>query len=330
MFLPSTNLRRMIERLMKEYTVVAPVRVEKNAIPARISPSDLEKVDLGVKSPFPFKYLIYPPRQRMLTYRGDDIEVPSIDERTVAIGLRGCDVRALELLDMVFLDEPEDFYYRQARDRTLIISVDCTTPFENCFCTSVGIKPYPERGYDINLVPIEGGYAVEAGERYEKILGKIRDLIEDRDVEDDVRESREKMMKLMENLPPMEDEIYRNASVKKDEDFRDYASRCVECGGCVYVCPTCFCFYVTDDVRGRERLWDTCMYEGFQKVAAGINPRATLTSRLRNRMLHKLAYFREIHGVHGCVGCGRCVEVCLGRIDIREVAGIHAKPVPST
>ena len=103
----------------------------------------------------------------------------------------------------------------------------------------------------------------------------------------------------------------------------DFASTCVECGGCNVICPTCHCFLLVDQSSGdkyqRLKVWDSCLMKRFARVAGGANPRKHLSERLRNRFVKKFNFFPEILNMYACTGCGRCIETCPGDIDIREV-----------
>ncbi|NLW25671.1 MAG: 4Fe-4S binding protein [Clostridia bacterium] len=102
--------------------------------------------------------------------------------------------------------------------------------------------------------------------------------------------------------------------------WRELQEKCVNCGVCTFLCPTCHCFDLTDDQKGKKvRSWDSCMFASFTKQASGHNPRPTGAERLRQRVMHKFRYFFENHGIFACVGCGRCVEKCPVNLDIREV-----------
>ncbi len=97
----------------------------------------------------------------------------------------------------------------------------------------------------------------------------------------------------------------------------------MECSGCIYICPTCYCFRTSDEPAGknkfvRVRTWDPCTMEAYQRIAAGMNPRPDLATRLRHKIFHKFVYYKEQYGDYACTGCGRCIEVCPGAIDIRE------------
>jgi len=128
-----------------------------------------------------------------------------------------------------------------------------------------------------------------------------------------------------------EDKAYFAAALRKvtfdrvpERLWQEMGERCLGCGGCTFVCPTCSCFTVADaqagDAGERSRLWDSCLYETYTLEASGHNPRARRQHRVKARFFHKLSYqFARRNGVHGCVGCGRCVAVCLGGNDMPAV-----------
>jgi ferredoxin len=109
--------------------------------------------------------------------------------------------------------------------------------------------------------------------------------------------------------------------------WQEFAADCVECGACTNICPTCHCFYLYDQALGeqfeRVRTWDSCLLGTYHRMAGGekmkLTPRPRLASRLANRVLHKFTYSPQQYELLGCVGCGRCIDACLGAIDIREV-----------
>jgi Fe-S-cluster-containing hydrogenase component 2 len=109
-----------------------------------------------------------------------------------------------------------------------------------------------------------------------------------------------------------------------EDDFWQQASeKCLGCGACAYLCPTCHCFDISDETVGgaqvRYRTWDTCNFPLFTLEASGFNPRKQKSQRLRQRILHKFSYFPSTHGMAACVGCGRCVRACPVNLDIRTM-----------
>lgn len=346
MFISDEGLKEFLSSLAGSYIIIAPLlEVEgKPPILGRLTQDNLEKLELKVRPLTPFKFFIQPPSQEIFTYRVEEdsvrlnfqLEKP---ENFLLFGLRACDLRALERMDMVMLEEPADSFYEARRRALTLISLDCLDPSHACFCTEVGGKPYPEEGYDLNLSMVEGGFLLEVGSgRGEKLLKPYRHLLQEESPNqlEQREKQREACYQKVKNSyvgqPP------RDLSNLGEEYFLEFARRCVECSGCVFTCPTCHCFYVADygwrEFGSRVRTIDSCMFESYQRVATGVNPRATLASRLRQRFLKKFVYFKERYGVYGCVGCGRCFEVCPGEIDIREVAGlkvekVELKPLPS-
>jgi len=283
---------------------------------------------LGAYRPIePLKSLVFRPREAVGTGVGE------IEERIV-IGAKNCDISALRIHDHVFLKtEPVDPYYEEAREKTIIVSADCTDARDVCFCPIVEEQPYAESGFDINLSPTPEGILVEPGsERGEKLLAEAGlDLPE---ADDALIAARDAMRKTMT------DKVTEQAGTKglscgadlqqavqkteESEFWGEFAQDCVECGGCNLICCTCHCFLLADgtgedDSPDRVRQWDSCLYRNFARVAGGANPRDHRAERLYNRFDKKFNFFPEVMGIFACDGCGRCIEACTGKIDIREV-----------
>lgn len=247
------------------------------------------------------------------------------------IGAKGCDLASLAVLDFVFTGDVADPFYVGNRERTLIISSDCTACKEVCFCTLTGGKPYPERGFDLNLAPVAGGYLVEEGSpRGRELVEGERGLFSAPTAAQrgEVATARARLTSALEEQQRARGYLWGGTTKELMERvfescvWEEEAARCVECGACNFVCPTCHCFLLSD--YGRERFrrlrtWDACQYKGFARVGGGSNPRPALYQRLRNRYEKKFHFCPEVIGVCGCTGCGRCVEACIAKIDMREV-----------
>ena len=279
----------------------------------------------------PVKTLFLPPRGEVSRFFGEKLR-PGTPER-ILVGARQCDLAALRILDHVFLEGPfEDPFYAARRERTLVVSADCTEPSDVCFCTLVEGKPYPERGFDLNLSEADGKLLVETGsEKGEKFVEKHKSRF--REATDSERFARdEARKKVRANLVArvgnqqldFPDKVRHIARGREEHPVWDARSAdCVECGACNFVCPTCHCFYLLDveEAGGVRRFvtWDSCQYPKFARVAGGANPRPRRAERLLNRFEKKFSFFCDTMDALGCTGCGRCVEVCAGKIDIREI-----------
>ncbi|MCK5243364.1 4Fe-4S dicluster domain-containing protein [bacterium] len=280
----------------------------------------------------PLKSLVFPPREAlgMLFQKS---EVPSVQERII-LGVNNCDLHSLRIHDYVMQQtEPADPMYSVLRERTLIVSIDCTACRATCFCTVVGEQPYPKSGFDINLSPIKEGYIIESGsargeallEQCAQILAPVSDTqIQARDKKRHDLSAQISKQSAEKGLKP---ELDFQAAIQKTAEsdlWKSFAHDCVECGACNFACCTCHCFLLVDgqgdaNQPSRVKQWDSCLYQNFARVAGGANPRAHRAERLYNRFDKKFNFFPQVLGGYACDGCGRCIEACTGKIDIRDV-----------
>ena len=256
----------------------------------------------------------------------------------VLVGVRACELRARTYLDKVMLaGDFESPDYRARREATTIVSCDCVDCAETCCCTLVGGRPFATEGYDVNLTPLAEGFiadaASERGRQWLAAAGEgrlpepgARQLAERDELRKAMTERLRKQNAKFTFLA--DDETQPKLPNDADEAWQKFAADCVECAACTNVCPTCHCFYLYDQLLGPEafervRTWDSCLLSTYHRMAGGPNmkltPRPRLLSRLANRVLHKFTYSLEQYKLLGCVGCGRCIDGCLGAIDIRQV-----------
>ncbi len=266
--------------------------------------------------------------------RVDSFPPKGRDKALALVGVKNCDITSLRIQDFVYKEtDPKDPFYLKRREETIIISCDCNLLQENCFCVALDIDPYPEEGFDLNLTKEVEDFLVEVGsKRGEELIAKNKTLFSK--AQDSKVKTRKKTREgfkeglknqIKANNTPTSTSI--TGSIKRSfnnvDMWNELASTCIECGGCNHCCPACHCFFLTDEkkseIKARFKSWDACLYNRFAKVAGNANPRKHLFERLRNRFDKKFEFFHNVLGTFGCTGCGRCIEVCPGEIDIREV-----------
>jgi sulfhydrogenase subunit beta (sulfur reductase) len=277
----------------------------------------------------PVKEFLFPLREVAAVF--PEAAEPREVQPFAVFGLKACDLRSIEILDKVFMEKDfEDPFYIARRQAMFVISSDCSTPGESCFCNVLGGKAYPEAGFDLNVSPVEDGFIIQAGSSEGKsFLSAHASLFGD--VPDDLLAERQRLRdEVQRQLEQANTEFQLRAPAREileqryeSDVFDEQAETCVECQACTRVCPTCHCFYLYDTVQkdyfAKMKMWDSCMRVGYAAVAGGGNPRKVLGDRLRHRLMHKFAFFMERYGVDMCVGCGRCVDGEAGDVDIRVV-----------
>ena len=370
-WLTREGLDRVLGRLARDSELIGPVDVEGETVflpvtdPAQLSHD-------YVNSLIPPKELLLPTPERLFAYRvvrgrpvldGDDGE-PAVRPRVI-FGIRSCDVAGVAYLERYFSGEvfgrPDlaDGPFLARRAATTLVSVVCLRPGPTCMCVCCKGGPALERGYDWQLTELEAGWLVEIeGPRGEALAARFPGELGEppagagdeklRRVHETIEHYAEHSM---HRVPTMAATRMVSAGQLEKQFWNIVGDRCFECGGCAYVCPTCWCFNVVD-VAGmgeapfeerpggfwplapggamesredgqweRVRLRDCCNQAGFIRQAGGGYPRVTCGERCLTRFFHKLSQqFHERMDAPGCTGCGRCVQVCLGEEGIDAVA----------
>lgn len=254
-------------------------------------------------------------------------------ENFVAFGVRGCDVKGIEVLDKVFLSAPVDSFYSARRDHGTIVSLACGEPEESCFCTVFDVDPANPVGDVTTWIVGENLYWRANTEKGEALTEMCASLLADAD-EADVEAEKTKIKNILEQLPYTNlslDSWHGDATKEKfsSELWKELYKPCLGCGTCTFVCPTCQCYDLKDYDTGngiqKYRCWDSCMYSDFTMMAHG-NNRTSQMQRYRQRFMHKLVYFPANNdGMYSCVGCGRCVDKCPASTNIVKVIKAFAE-----
>jgi ferredoxin len=292
--------------------------------------------------PHSWKRFLFPPRVRLWRARFDgNGRAPAIEEEPpdpeplAFVGVRACELHAIDIQDRAFLGgRYADPDYAARREGAFVVAVDCFEPGGTCFCTSMGTGPGVESGYDLALTELFDGehrFVVQAGsERGAAVLAELpQRTAAEEDLEEaaaSVEAAAGRMGRTMESFD-LRGLLARNLEHPR---WDDVAGRCLTCGNCTLVCPTCFCSAVEDEVdlsgeqAERHRVWDTCFSVDYSYIHGG-SVRPSGRSRYRQWMTHKLGTWHDQFGTSGCVGCGRCITWCPVGIDItEEVAAIRA------
>jgi sulfhydrogenase subunit beta (sulfur reductase) len=285
-----------------------------------------------------WKRYLHPPELRMFEGGREDgtfriLGNPPRPAKWAFLGVRPCELAAIERLDRIFQgDRYVDPGYQARRRNALIIAVNCAQAAGTCFCTSMGTGPRAAAGFDLALTELadRGLFIAEAGsEAGGDLLAQLaqREATEEEKTAADavVAETGRQIERKLDTagLKQLLFESFDNPR------WDEVAARCLSCANCTLVCPTCFCTTVEDvtDVAGHQaerwRKWDSCFTDSFSYIHGG-SVRLSVKSRYRQWLTHKLAYWVDQFGSFGCVGCGRCITWCPGKIDItEEVAAIR-------
>ncbi len=292
------------------------------------------------------KSIIYPQSERMFEFVVDPEqpdayvlkEVPKEFPSQAVVGIRPCDAHAFQIVKVNF-DNPEykDPWWTKRYEATTFIGLGCNRPRSTCFCTKVGGGPFNEKGLDAIMYDLRDRFLIKV------ITDKGGDFIggikggkdpQDRDIKEaeSIKEEAEKEINSNININMNLQELAEKPILAVfDAPIWDKVSfPCINCGICTYLCPTCWCFDIQDEVYkkngDRIRNWDSCMFPIFTLHGSGHNPRAEKFRRVRQRFMHKLKYYVEKYGDGvQCSGCGRCVRYCPTNMDIREICNIMAK-----
>jgi ferredoxin len=280
--------------------------------------------------PHTWKQYLFPPRETFFKLHKNaawaEQAASPPTARYALIGVRACEIAAINIQDRVFLREDfSDPMYRERRQNLFILSVNCLHPGGTCFCASMGTGPRVTGGFDLNLTELEDVFLLDVGSE----LGC--QLLEGLTLQP---ASAFLLQASQKGLEHATHKMGRSLDIRDLPDlllktiehphWNTVARRCLSCTSCTQVCPTCFCWDAVEhpnlggNLTSRERVWDSCFNPGYSSLAGGGNNRPTVRSRYRQWLTHKLGTWKQQFDVLGCVGCGRCITWCPVGIDLTE------------
>lgn len=270
--------------------------------------SSIDEIELKRKSDYAFKEIILPLSETLFYFTEDETKTADIDEREIIVFLRACDLHAVKRLDQIYLDNGQypDWFYNRLREKLRFALIGCPASCAEGFCVSMGSN----RAEDGYVFSIDDG----AGKIHANVLDADMDAVFAANAEEkaDVKIAYVTKNNVAVRVP----ETVPNA-IRQSPMWDEYTSRCIGCGRCNFVCPTCTCYtmqdvYYTENgkVGERRRVAASCMVDGYTNVAGGGQYRRNNGERMRFKVLHKVYDFRKRFSYDMCVGCGRCDAVC--------------------
>lgn len=332
--MPKRGLSEWIKTLQaRSFRIVAPKELHGQYIFDDVEDPDDVVLDYPTTILPPKKYLL-PPREVLFNFNAKTMEMDAHIEAepTVIIGMHTCDMHAVTLLDKVNNTGYADQHYVAKRDATYLVSIECLKPcMEHSFCKSMGTLTVPEN-YDLHFTDMGDVYGIDVGSEKGAELLEGCDSIweptdEDYDTLNEVIASKWPNFQYRLDFDVTELPNILAAGAKSSV-WDELGEKCLACGMCTKVCPTCYCFDVTDEIDlaleegQRVRTWDSCQIDKFAVVAGGHDFRSQRALRQRHRFMRKGKYQYEAFGILGCVGCGRCALSCL--VDITPIKTFNA------
>ncbi|MCK4576793.1 4Fe-4S dicluster domain-containing protein [candidate division WOR-3 bacterium] len=326
-YIEKDKILDFIKVLQKDYTVIAPKKVKDFVLFGELKDNEEPYLDFlnSRKSP---KEFYFPQTETIVEYEGIiDKRVPKFSEndmkKRIIFGIRPCDVKSTLILDKLFVNEDYiDDYYKRLRDNTLIFSFGCNNPKTTCFCASFECGPFSEEGSDAFITDIGDKFIIEGiTEQGNKIIDKLPDgdggMLKKKK---EIKKNSDNVVSCIENIQKIPEKL---RGMFENPVWEEISERCLGCGVCTYLCPTCHCFDIQDEMIGedgrRVKNWDSCMFPIFTLHGSGHQPREFRFQRMRQRIMHKFNYYEENFNIIACSGCGRCVTECPVNIDVREI-----------
>jgi len=322
------DIAKLLSQWGEKFTVFVPSKDEGIAKMAEWDGKDTSFLDWYRNTVVSPKANFLPSMEKLFSFRqgeeGYQLEVPSETDKQLIFGIRPCDARALAILDMTFEDAYEDPYYLGRRKNSLLIGLGCTNPYDSCFCTSLGISPAESDDVDLMFIDIGDEFLIEeVSDKGKELLASTSGLEEVTGAEvTKAKEAKEKAYSRVTKKINTEGIADKLLAAFENQDFwEQMAAKCISCGICTLLCPTCYCFDINDELVGKEgarfRSWDSCGFSLYTKMPME-NPRHEKWYRVRQRVCHKYEFYPMNFDAIACTGCGRCIRFCPVNWDITQ------------
>jgi ferredoxin len=330
---------KLLHQWSREFAVFVPSREKGVAKLEKWAGKDANLWNWYRNTVEPPKANLLPPMEKMFRFQkektGYRLELSRDEYRQILFGIRPCDARAMPILDKTFNDSYKDQYYLSKRRNTVLVGLGCTRPYDSCFCTSLGISPAASADVDLMLTDIGDQLLVEEiTEVGKELMSKTNGVEEATEAnEAKAREVKETAIGKVTRRVETEYIERKLQSGFEDEDYwQGVAAKCLTCGICTFLCPTCHCFDINDELvkkqGARFRSWDSCAFCIYTRMPME-NPREEKWKRVRQKVCHKYEFYPMNFGVIACTGCGRCIRQCPVNWDItRILASLPAKVSP--
>jgi len=333
------DVLKIVDLLREKYDVIAPFSITgRDTYFETVTDSNRNDIRLHLPNPFyPPKRYVFPHIERLMRVKTNndniDILVESNVKPLAIFGIRSCDLAGIGHLDRFYLGNAyRDCYYEARRKNLFLVNMVCTEVgvdiTEDCFCLCADTGPAAKELFDLQLMDLGDVYLAVAGTQSGEEF--LSNPMFKRATEKDIELRRQILSEVRKSFK--DTTSWFSATVRYisrgsvlEDTWEEIGRRCLECGGCTYVCPACTCFTVSDRKIGdgeveRVRIWDSCALGGFTRMAGGFNPRKAVHDRRNRRFYRKLAhYFIQRELSMACVGCGRCATVCHGDVGMPSV-----------
>ncbi|MEN6473161.1 MAG: 4Fe-4S dicluster domain-containing protein [Syntrophaceae bacterium] len=324
------DLATVLTDWAEHYTLICPTRQPPGDIIFDDFNPETFTMDYG-KPPLSPKTCFLPHSEVIFTVQDGSYQTASSSDKRLIFGIRACDACGLQQAQRFMTRDKNDVYYQARWDTTLKVVVACSGPQnETCFCTTTQSGPIAADGFDLQVFDLGDELFFEIGSSAGNNLtvGRSFSDLDQKTGRDALAAFRERAQAVIPVKPEIKAAIDALKTRSPDEVWDFLGRKCITCGGCAFVCPTCTCFNIYDQAVSansgqRIRAWDACLYGGFTREASGHNPRPSQALRLQRRHEHKLRYYHALdigRALCGCVGCGRCSDFCPVHIGTLEVA----------